>query len=285
MTSHAAHASDGQPVKTLGLGVLSWHGYETLRTSLKTYTRETGFLDLFDERVIFFPEITDEGRALAQEFGFRAEGQAKNLGIMDGFRGLARALTSETVVMVENDCPLIESLQEAKRQLDRGRALLSSGKVQVVRLRSRRDPGEAFDTVDKYRRVYPGNNASNSDQLRGLALRTFRPDKAKRLIGTSVYVEDNPHELFLDYVVKDQDDYYVVPTSVMTWTNQSIMINRQFFLDQIIRRSEAVNGRRKVNGFKNLEIELNDRWWRTRPWKIAVAPGLFTHRRLGDRGY
>ncbi len=264
--------------RTLGLGVLSWHGYETLRRSLESYRDEAGFLELFDERVIFLPEITEEGREIAAEFGFRASGQAKNFGIMNGFKGLATALSSDIVVMVENDCPLIETQAEALRQLNRGRALLESGDVQVVRLRSRRDPGEAFDTVDKYNRVY-------GDGLAAAALRMFRPDKAKRLIGTSVYVEDAPDEKFPGIVRQVDDDFYLVPTSVMTWTNQSIMVGRQFFLNKIIARSESVNGRRKVNGFKNLEIELNDRWWRTRGWNIGVAPGLFTHRRLGDRGY
>lgn len=269
----------------LGLGVLSWHGYDTLRQSLESYRGVQGFLDLFDERVIFFPEISDEARALAAEFGFVAAGQPENLGIMDGFRGLAKALSSETVVLVENDCPLIEDLQTASQELSHGFALIESGKAQVVRLRSRRDPGEAFETVDKYSRFFPPEDASLAQKIKGFALRFLRPGKRKRLTGTSVYVEANPAEKFPNNVKAAGQGFYLLPTSVVTWTNQSIMINRRFFLETIIARSEAVEGRRKVNGFKNLEIELNDRWWRTRPWSVAVAPGLFTHRRLGNRGY
>ncbi|MGH1419496.1 MAG: hypothetical protein ACRBCJ_11615 [Hyphomicrobiaceae bacterium] len=270
---------------TLGLGVLSWHGYDTLRRSLQSYQREDGFLQLFDERVIFFPEITDEGREIATQFGFMAKGQSQNLGIMDGFKGLARALTSDIIVMVENDCPLIENKVEAERQLNRGRALIATGEVKVVRLRSRKDPGEAFDTVDKYNRFYGPDDAPLIEQVGKKVLRTLRRGKAKRLIGTSVYVEAEPDTKFPTYIRRTDDDCFLLPTSVMTWTNQSIMIGRKFFLDTIIARSEAVNGRRKVNGFKNLEIELNDRWWRTRGWTVGVTPGLFTHRRLGDRGY
>lgn len=269
---------------TMGLGILSWHGYETLAASLATYP-EVGFLDLFDERVIFFPEITDEGRDVAHRFGFKATGQPANNGIMDGFRGLARSMATDTVLLLENDCPLIESVHEAARQIAMARVLIENGTAQVARMRSRRDPGEAFDTADKYRRLYPGADASAVDKAKAAVLRTLRPGKAHRLIGTSVYLEDSPAEKFAGVIEDVGNETYLAPTAVVTWTNQSIMIDRAFFLNTIIARAEAVEGRRTVNGFKNLEIELNDNWWRTRPWKIALPPGLFTHRRLGSRGY
>ena len=34
-----------------------------------------------------------------------------------------------------------------------------------------------------------------------------------------------------------------------------------------------------------IEIELNKPWWRKQSWKIIITPGLFTHKRLSDRGY
>ena len=268
----------------LGLGVLSWHGYETLAASLKTYPGDR-FLDLFDERVIFYPEITDEGRDLAARFAFEAKGQPGNKGIMDGFRGLANAMKSDTVVLVENDCPLIESCDEANLQITKARQLIEDERAQVVRMRSRREPGEAFDTADKYKAMYPVASAPAIEHTKAKLLRLIRPGKAKKLIGTSVYVEADPVQKFPKHIQDVGGGFYLVPTSVITWTNQSIMIDRRFFLEKIIARSESVDGRRTVNGFKNLEIELNDNWWRTRPWTVAVAPGLFTHRRLGSRGY
>ena len=269
----------------LGLGILSWHGYDTLRASLESYRQEPGFADLFDERVIYFPEITDQGRDLARDYGYRAAGAPENLGILEGFRGLAQSMTSDTIVMVENDCPLIETGDNIRRQLTRAQSLLVDGSADVVRLRSRRDPGEAFDTVDKYARVYPEEGAAFSSKFKARMIRLLRPGKARRLIGTAVYVEEAPEEKFPNMIKRIENDFFLVPTSVMTWTNQSIMINREFFLDSIIARADAVEGRRTVNNFKNLEIQMNDRWWRTRGWTVAVAPGLFTHRRLGHRGY
>jgi len=175
--------------------------------------------------------------------------------------------------------------QAAARQLGRARELIETGAAQVVRLRSRREPGEAFDTADKYRRLYPAGSASALDRFKAATIRTLRPGKAHKLIGTSVYVESEPAAKFPGVIEDIGEGFYLAPTAVVTWTNQSIMIDRRFFLDEIIARAESVEGRRKVNGFKNLEIELNDAWWRSRPWKIALPPGLFTHRRLGSRGY
>ncbi|MCB1485188.1 MAG: hypothetical protein KDJ17_09890, partial [Hyphomicrobiaceae bacterium] len=105
------------------------------------------------------------------------------------------------------------------------------------------------------------------------------------LIGTSVYVDSKPEVRFPSDVHAVEGGFYLLPTAVIPWTNQSIMIDRKFFLDNIIARSLSVSGRRQTNGYRNIEIELNGSWWRKRPWKIAVAPGLFTHRRIGYRGY
>ena len=32
-------------------------------------------------------------------------------------------------------------------------------------------------------------------------------------------------------------------------------------------------------------MELNSLWWRQQKFKIILAPGVFTHFRLSDRGY
>ena len=72
----------------------------------------------------------------------------------------------------------------------------------------------------------------------------------------------------------------------MPWTNQSILVNRDFFLNKIIPLARSVKTNRHANNLPNLEIELNKTpKWRESGWKIACGPGLFTHERVGDRGY
>ena len=50
-------------------------------------------------------------------------------------------------------------------------------------------------------------------------------------------------------------------------------------------RAEYIQSKNYINGFKNIEIELNSLWWREKEFKIIMAPGLFKHNRLSYRGY
>ena len=51
-------------------------------------------------------------------------GSEKNLGILGGFKALAESLTTDMILLVENDCPLITNLQDAKAQIEHGYDLL-----------------------------------------------------------------------------------------------------------------------------------------------------------------
>ena len=62
-------------------------------------------------------------------------------------------------------------------------------------------------------------------------------------------------------------------------------MDRDKFLNIIIKKAESVKSSKSINGFKNIEIELNSIWWRKQNFEIIIAPGLFTHHRLSDRGY
>ena len=114
---------------------------------------------------------------------------------------------------------------------------------------------------------------------------TFWFSKAKKLIGTSVYVIKNPELKHPKYIKKVGKDFYSVSTKVINWSNLAIIVDKEFYLKKIIKRAEAVKNRKKINGFKNIEIQLNDEWWRSQSWEIILAPGLFSHERLFDRGY
>ena len=76
-----------------------------------------------------------------------------------------------------------------------------------------------------------------------------------------------------------------MPSSVMTWANLAILVDRDTYLNTIIRKAEQTKSRKYINGFKNIEIELNCLWWRKKEFKIIVTPGLFKHIRLSCRGY
>ena len=91
--------------------------------------------------------------------------------------------------------------------------------------------------------------------------RFFRPAKAKKLIGTSIYSIQNPEIRHSKFIKKLSNEFYLVSSSVLNWANLAILVDRDRYLDQIIKQAETVKTRKKINGFKNIEIELNNFWW------------------------
>ena len=274
----------------VGLGILSWRGYESLRVVLDCLSREN-FVDLFSERVIYFHEIDDEARAIASSYGFAAFGVPDNRGIYGGFRGLSASMSSRYVLLLENDWRLYGSHDSVYCQLRHGLNLLSSGRARVIQLRCLPPcfpSGEikAYRDSGKYYSYHPPVGSSGYVRFSGFLRRCLRPSRSCIEVGWSPYYDTCPDELF-DSVVRDSStNFYLLPSSHRVWSNNPFLIERDFFIDVLLSRVEAVNSRRLVNGFKSIEIELNSSWWRRSGFTVAVAnPGMFVHKRVGDRGY
>ena len=259
-----------------GLGVLAWRDMDGLAANLAGYAA-AGLPDLFAERVVFFQEVTDEKRALAERYGFRAAGAPENLGILGGFEALAAALGTDLVLLLEDDLPLIEDADETTRQVGIATDLLLSGRAQVVRLRSRRLPGDKFDLAAKYRRYHGGGVLAR-------VRRTFRPGKAKRLAGGAPYVREKADRAHRGLIDRADDGTYLVSAACLPWSNQSVMVRRDFFLRRIVAHAAANPSRRRVNGHPDIEKEWNTRRWRRSGWTVAVPEGLFTHGRPPAEG-
>ena len=74
----------------IGLGILSWRAHETIRKTLANYI-EIRLFDLFDQSLIYFNDICDEDRTIADEAGIPYEG-GPNSGIFGGMKALAHHL-------------------------------------------------------------------------------------------------------------------------------------------------------------------------------------------------
>jgi hypothetical protein len=256
-----------------GLGILAWRNLDALDEVLAGYER-AGLLGLFGERRIWFQEMDEKGLALAEKYGLTPGGTASNEGILGGFKRLATAMQSEVLLLLEDDLPLVEGPDEVRRQIDLATRLILNDRAQVVRLRSRRLPGQKFALKEKFDRYWgPG-------KLPALR-RRLRPGKAKRLAGGAVYQEEMAERKHRGLIDMTDEGAYLVSAACLPWTNQSIMISRDFYLKRIIAHAEAKPSRRRVNGFPDIEKEWNSPAWRHSGWKIAVPEGLFTHERPG----
>lgn len=273
------------PQGSIGLGTLSWRGIGSLRAALKTYA-DADFFSLFDEAMIFLPEPDEDAVKIAQQYPYRIETQPDNLGILNGMEEIAKRLNTDYIFFTENDCPLIEPRAEAKRQITKALDLLSrentcQNNVSMARMRHAVHFGEKFNIYDKYLRYFPV-----PDTIPAKLRRILRPQKAKRLCGNAIYAHPQPALKFPEYISDAQDGFYLVDAATMAWTNQSIIVRRDFFLETIIPYCKSVPLRRGANGFKAIEVELNrSKFWTQSGWKIACGPGILTHKRMENREY
>lgn len=267
-------------MSSVGLGVLSWRGHRSLDVAMATY-QKADFFSLFDECMIFLPDPDDDVQKIAKKYPLRIETDPANAGILVGMEEIAKRLKTDYIFFTENDCPLLETRAEADRQITKARELLMSGQAKMARMRHVKNYGETFNIIDKYYRYFP-----NPDTMPAKLRRLLRPEKARRLSGAAIYGCNNPAEKFPSDITDAGDGFYLVGTAVMAWTNQSILIERNFFLNAIIPYCKSVPLGRIINGFRSIEIELNrSKFWTKSGWKIACGPGLLTHQRANDRGY
>jgi len=263
---------------TIGICILSWKNPELLASTLETYYARALF-DLVADYRVLFQEASAADLALAEKLKLRCITTPENIGIYGGVKRLAESMQTDYVLLLEDDCILIEGQEEVERQLALASRRLAASEVDVYRLRHRWQPGEKFNIVDKYKRYYAlrGEPFSLVKYLR----RTCRSRKYRRLMGGGVYVHDDfVHEPYSSFIVQQAEGDYIIRSAVLNWTNQSVLCKRKWLLEVILPYVERHPSRRTVNGLQDIEKSLNSTWWREQDFKIGVGLGLFSHKRL-----
>lgn len=269
---------------SISLGVLSWRAPDTLDATLASFA-DVSFSDLFGQRICLLQDSDAPSREVCDTYNFDAKNLNKNIGILSGFEALARATTQDVILLVENDFRLSASLNAAAEQIKQSLNLLQSDQADIVQLRSRHAPGEPFFVRDKYCQFFPDTTAPFADRLKAGARRLVRPDKARRLRVLATRFDDDAVKLAPGVLEDLGNGFHGASSCHLPWTNNPFLVKRRFFLETIIAYANGAQTKRRTNGFKNLEIEMNSAWWRQQNFKIVQAPGLFTHGRIGNRGY
>jgi uncharacterized protein YqgV (UPF0045/DUF77 family) len=252
------------------IAILSWKSSEILERTILSYTKENLF-SFFDEKLLILQEAAQADIKVAKKHKIPYITTKKNIGIEGAWRLILDNIKSEQILILENDCPLIESKLEVKKQLKTTLNLLTKKTVDIVRLRSIKNPGEKFETNKKYQSYYQTSFS--------FLKRFLKPTKAKKLIGSSIYVIGNPETLHPDEIKKHNSHCFLTNSSYINWTNQSVMFNQSFVRDTLLKRVKSHPSTRTVNGFQDIERALNCKWWRKNKFPVAVCSGLFTHTR------
>ena len=127
----------------ISIGYLSWKRHNVLEQTLNSHI-DNGLFDIIkkNNRIIFFQEISDIDKIIADKYQCIHFGEPDNIGILNGFIKLLEKCNTEYFIFSENDWLLIENSEVTKNILEDCLELLNNNYCNVVRLRSSSNPGK-----------------------------------------------------------------------------------------------------------------------------------------------
>lgn len=229
------------------LAMLSWGAHQTLIQTLESY-KVRGLED--SQKVIFFQEICQEDRDIAQRYGYEAIGDSKNIGIGPAYAELIRYAEGDLFLFLENDWLLIEN---PLYQIIAAEVLLNTLTVDVVKFRHRKTPGHPL-----WSRQYEGNEMSAPQYLLD-SVHWTEP---------GYYYPDKVRLLSVAFGGIAEVSFSVTTAPYANWTNNPTMFRTQWLKDNMLDRLEG-----------DIEKHVQP-WWQNQEFTVAHGPGLFTHSRI-----
>ncbi len=272
------------PASLVSVGVLSFGARETIKRALVAH-RESRLIDCAGEFFVHFNAITAEDRTIAEEAGIGYSGTAENRGIYGGFRAIAERARNPYVLILENDIAPLPGANVCECLRSCVSDMVEYG-VKSFSLRSRREPGEGapyakyIKTFGLVEPVAPNLAAKKAAPF--AQLRTFlEHGSIDKFRASSLFCERRPETVQKSAVRKLPSGNYLTNSRYRNWSNQAVLVERQYFFDVVCRRVDERPDPRLVNGHQDIERALNRRWWRIRRDPMGqAADGVFTHRRL-----
>lgn len=236
----------------ISIGILSWNNTKTLINTLKSY-QKNGLLDLSEDIVILFQNVSDADKAIAERFKVKYIGLEENIGIGNGIKLLAENTSFDHILFLENDWELTETKSTTYNRIKSGLQKIHNG-YDVVRFRSRKNPGHPLFSID-----HKGRELDYYDD--------WHQATSPHLLESLHWLD--PSERFPDKIQKDGDEF-VTTSRWANWTNNPFLINKKFLLETILPfAGESVSFERNIAP-----------WWVKQNFKIAQGEGLFTHNDL-----
>lgn len=275
------------------LGILTWKAPRTLENSLRAWQSVPA--EIFERRFVFCQEFDPEEMELARKYGFEVEGHSENIGIQNGLKSIAELAATPTVLIAENDCEPYLVNESTRAQLVSAIQATAAGEVVCMKLENRRIPGltgyDEWTLLPRFNRYWPWEGRDTVWRRMVLAARRLlRPGVARAHIGDAIGSVVNPHQIFPGRIDWDERGFYRTSSTFLRWSNRSILVNREWFLEKLLPFAEShpSPSSRKVNGLDDLERPVNcpanRKWWMSQGFPIGwLEPGLTWHNRL-DRG-
>ena len=270
--------------KKIGLALLCDNAPYTLAMTLASYER-TGLLDYLDAACVVYPEGADKVEHTARVCGIPAAPSSMEGGFIGALATAVATLDTDYVLLAEDDCMVWEHLrgEMLEKQLKKALDLLVSGQADMVRLRHAWRGSTRYKAAYTYSYFYPVEQLATlwmhaeglseaPDWVKSMR-RFFHPVRSKRSIGRCVYVEQNPHLRFPQYIRKIEGGY-IIDSEVFEWTNQPTLIARSRMRQILAGLAQAHGNIGKLP--QDFENAVNNPRWRDAHMNIGVIRGIFT---------
>lgn len=252
----------GNNLQDITLGILSWKSCKTLQNTLESY-KNNGLLDLVNV-FIYFQEIGDIEKKLAEKYSVPYIGTPQNIGIQKGLIQMINNTNTKYFIFAENDFELIHNKDEVQKVFEDCIKLLENDDTNIIKLRDIQNPGEPNYSKWTYQSDY-----KDKENLQDF------PYKLEALS----YI-DSPETVFPGKytIINYNYKWYKSSSKDNKWSNNIFMAKTQWMKDKIIPLIDLAR-----NNTKNIYIFENNLIENLKDYNLAAGMGLFKHNRL-ERG-
>jgi hypothetical protein len=260
----------------ISIGYLSWKRNKILNQTLNSHNNN-GLFNIVPKqnRIIFFQELSNEDIDDANKFNCNYIGNSLNIGILNGFIKLVESCKTEYFIFCENDWVLIEKENTTRKIIEDCIQLLNSNNVDIVKLRSRKKPGNPLYSKPKIVNEWLSQNCDGF------------PYKLESLSWL-----DEPNKIYNNLLDEYDGNYkwYITTLKHQSWSN-NVFICKTNYLNNIILpllKTSITNKLDNYTGLEDILIKYNnyiginsyidsiiENYKKT---KIAAGEGLFEHK-------
>ena len=246
-------------LKDITIAILSWKSCKTLKNTLESY-KNNNLLNIVNS-LIYFQEIGDNEKTLANKYNIPYIGSEQNMDIYIGLKELVNNCKTKYFIFAENDFELIHKEDEVIKVFNDCILLLENNDVQYIRLRDVANPGEPLYSQPLFEQI---KNDTNAKQ------------KFKYKLDTISHT--NLEETFPNVfnIVNYNYKWYITSCENSIFTNNIFMAKTEWLKNIVLPFVETHMGSER----NKVEDIIDDK---LKGYNLAAGMGLFKHNRL-DRG-
>jgi len=236
----------------ISIGILSYNAPSTLKNTLLSY-KNSRLIEETDDIfcILQNSKKQEEEENICSQFSVKSIKMPDNGLMASGFREIFNNAKNEIILFLENDFCTYCDQKEVKYYLENAIYFLNKNTADLVRGRSRKNPG------------HPNYAKMNLSQIPPSSF-----IKSKHLSECMYWVE-HPELVYPDKITKIKEDWYMTSSASCNYTNNPYMCKKDFFYNAIYPYLK--------NG-ENIEKTLTP-IWSQKNYKCIFGFGIFTHDR------